>query len=253
VEVYIEPSAIHFFSHIKIMLENTYGQSSTYNNTVIVLGYHLLPSLEVVRNLYPGKRVIVYQLEQHEVRRPWTTKKNKQILLSADEVWDYDIDNIEWLQRLWGVKSTLHPVRYTRALRGADNFKPQNDIVFYGAHNARRDQIIDQLRWNKLDVKWIGAYGDDLLTSIQDSKIVLNLHHYMPPRQEQTRIFIPIINGRCVISERSPRNYFDNMIIEVNTVEDMVLKCREMLTNDNWERFGMQAAHLFLEKGAASA
>jgi hypothetical protein len=243
--VYIEPSTEHFYVQIKAMLEERYRDTS--NDAVIFIGYNLVLSLKKVRALYPGKKIIVYQFEQHEKGRPWTTSKNKAILQSADEVWDYDLDNIEWLKKNWKISATFHPILYADCLK-RDDREPENDVIFYGAHNDRRDKIFQGIVNAGIKAQWIGAYGEDLMTQILNAKIILNIHHYMPPRQEQTRIFLPIINSRLVISEWSPRNYFGGMIVE-SAAEDLAKKCSYYLRYNTWKGFANQAHLKFKQNG----
>ena len=59
------------------------------------------------------------------------------------------------------------------------------------------------------------AWGDKLWNDyIFKSKIVINLHYYDSCLQEQVRIFELLINNKVVISEKSLRNYFGNLVPE---------------------------------------
>ena len=70
---------------------------------VIVVGYNVAP-YDAVRKKFPNSKIIPYQLEQLcSIGNMWwnhagLSKEVKQWLTSCDEIWDYSIENIQFLR-----------------------------------------------------------------------------------------------------------------------------------------------------------
>lgn len=75
---------------------------------------------------------------------------------------------------------------------------------------------------------------------ISRSKIILNIHANENHRQEQIRINYLLTNNKCIISEKSNINYFDNLINEVSgdnidmLVENFINTINRLMINDSW-------------------
>jgi hypothetical protein len=70
------------------------------------------------------------------------------------------------------------------------------------------------------------------------SKIILNINPYEGEcRQQQTRIFYPLINNKCVLSQKSSINYYDNLITEYTDWKDLYQKMIHLLENDRWKDY----------------
>ena len=163
------------------------------------------------------------------------TNHIKYCLENCDEIWDYDLNNIEFLKKN-GFNNIKHvPMKYTESLRRSNpNTEYDYDILFFGAVNERRAKYLSILNkkyrlkivthecyrkmFEKSDfygVTVASAWGDKLWNDyIFKSKIVINLHYYDSCLQEQVRIFELLINNKVVISEKSLRNYFGNLVPE---------------------------------------
>jgi hypothetical protein len=96
----------------------------------------------------------------------------------------------------------------------------------------------------------IWAYGldfDALDEYISRSKIILNLHMSEPyNRQEQIRMFYPLINGKCIISEKSQYNYYGDMIFEYDGTPALVNGIREVIDSGKWKSVVSESKSLFL-------
>ena len=81
--------------------------------------------------------------------------------------------------------------------------------------------------------------------SRNDSKTILNLHAFEPyNRQEQVRMFYPVINSKTIISETSQLNNMPKCIIEsdiLNISKVILSVCKTNL----WIDFGIQAEENF--------
>lgn len=240
------------FGEVSIMLKELYGKSPEYNNTVFWLGYHV-PNSGNVRFLYPNKRLIIFQLEQLSDNSPYNTDRVKSILRTADEIWDYDKNNIEWIKKTIHIDAKLHPLTYVKSLEVIDELPKSEhtvDVLFYGSlYSNRRNTIIRNLK-KAFDAHGLtfmvfnNLYKEDLWKYIAKSKIILNIHYYPISRQEQARIFFNLINGKCVVSEPSPTNYVPNLIKECR-VSEMVSTCKQLIDSGNWHKFGKESKEIF--------
>lgn len=231
----------HVFDHIEITLLEHFGNRPEYDKTLVVLGYNVLPSLDFIRQKYPGFKIVIYQFEQLTKDSPWVNKGCYDVLKSADEVWDYDQGNIEWMRVNYKINANKFlPLMYTKALKRIPDIKEKEcdiDVLFYGYTHERRARYLINLqhamagKFKVFDL--YGVWEKDLDEYIRRSKIIINIRSRNYGRQEQPRIYYPVINGRCVLSEKSEINYFGNAIIEEEYLK-MVDKTMNMLKTGEW-------------------
>ena len=243
-----------FFSDIATMLLE-YFDTEYMKDTVIVLGSYIKFSAPELKKMYPGKKLIIYQLEQL-IKIPGDTWHNTdrtiKNLIGADEIWDYDQLNIKFLEIYHNICVDRYiPMRYTKSLDKGMEYSGKEDIdlLFYGQLFGRRLRIVQKLEQSIYDkVKFVtlfGIQGEQLDEYIGRSKVVLNLHAFEPyHRQEQSRIFYLLINGKCVLSEESQLNNYGNMITEC-TENNMVEKLEYLLTAGNYMELGRKAREKF--------
>jgi hypothetical protein len=79
-----------------------------------------------------------------------------------------------------------------------------------------------------------GIWGKELDEYISRSKLIINIHSEEIAKQEQVRMYYPVINGRCVLSEVSSTNYLGDSIIQV-PYEKMVDATIKILESDKWK------------------
>jgi len=235
------------FAHIEYTLYEHFLEDPAYDNALFVLGYNVLPSLDFLREKYPGYRIIIYQFEQLFHGSPWVNKGCWETLKSADEIWDYDQGNIDWMRQYYKLDAKLVPLMYTESL---DNMAPVEkdkcdiDVLFYGYLHERRARFLVNLqhamagKFKVFDL--YGVWGEDLDSYVSRSKIILNIRSKENGRQEQPRIYYLAINGRCVLSEISPINYIGDAIVEV-PYEDLLDKTMNMLQTGEWYNVARQA------------
>jgi hypothetical protein len=237
-----------YFSHVTTMLMY-YHDHPRFENTVIILGDYITYPISYFRSLYPGCKIIVYQLEQLVGGSNWhPIDKTIANMVGADELWDYDVYNAAFLKWRGIVIDQLRPMRYTPTLHyNLESVEPDIDILFYGYANPKRAQYLDMIqkylygRGNFVHV--FGIFGQELDKLIQRSKVILNLHAFDPfHRQEQVRIFYPLINGKCVLSEKSQGNWFGTMIVEF-TEQTLVPSIEQCLKN--WKETGLLGGYRF--------
>ena len=194
------------------------------SNNVIICGAHDFSRTQSI-DLYKKKfdKVIVFNQEPlTATQRQFMHKGYYAWLKQADEVWDYDEQNIEVL-KLIRPDVKLHILKPYKDWSKYAPVAKDIDILFYGSMNEHRAKILSELKkkykvvvfsyqnnqnWNNLD------------SYILRSKILLNIHfYYESSMQEQARI-IRWIGAPCrIVSEKSWKNYLD---VEEMNYEDLV-------------------------------
>ena len=233
------------------MVEEIYGDDEKHKNTIIVFGYNRGPSFNDFKELYPDKKIIIYQFEQvYNNLSQWynpestnstviaRTNQLKDWFSNVDEIWDYDINNLIFLKNE-GYENVKHmPLKYANSLKRINNDVEKDiDVLFYGEINDRRNLILKELgKKYKVEIVPYGTFKDELYSYVDRSKIILNIHYYSGGIQEQVRLFDLIINNKCVVSEPSKTNYFNDLIVECE-LSTMSTKIDYLLKDDNWRQF----------------
>lgn len=182
---------------------------------------------------------ICYQLEQ-TVSDRWFSKEQIKKLKNSLLVMDYSLNNISFLSEIIPFAQLYYlPVSKTAlSLTKTDNY--EYDVLFYGDTNNLRRQKYLQVLKSHFNVKVLNnCFGEDLWSEIQKAKIVVNIHYYDNALIETTRLYECISNKCIVVSEKSQDiyNYPDLLenidFVEIDDIEDMVNKVREILQDDN--------------------
>lgn len=238
------------------MLENVYGIEETANDTILLGCYVHEPVTNIRKEIRSrgedhGGKLVVYQTEPLVNGHWWKIDQIVNNIRDADEIWDYDIQNIQILKS-YGINAKFKPPSYTESLLRVDNREePDIDVLFYGTITPYRYEIINNVIGNAeipfehsqrvIQTKFMFLYNvmdstlDDL---IGRSKIILNINPYEGEcRQQQTRIFYPLINNKCVLSQRSTINYYDDLIVEYDDWVDLFKKMIYLLDDDRWKQY----------------
>lgn len=234
-----------FFSSIASMIEENYA--FLYNNEYTVsLARHNFDDISKIKEKNPQiKKLIAYQLEPLVPGHWWNTEKIVENIRLADEIWDYDLQNIQILKN-YGINAKFRPILYSKKLETVKNIQePDIDLLFFGTLTTRRSHIINYIQLNSsFRVATLCNFeGQDLEYYIARSKIILNIHANDHHRQEQTRISHMLNNNKCVISEKSNINYFNDLIFEASGLEyaeighSILLLATELLSNNKWKNF----------------
>lgn len=160
-------------------------------------------------DLPPAEKRIVFQMEQHVSTR-WFTDSYLTLLKSSLCVFDYSVDNIEFLQSLgMSYRDIFHvpiaPVPDYAAYLGEPEapFAGREGVLFYGmTGNSRRDAILATLRLEHPIRVISKGFGRTLRDAVREVQTVLNLHHYDGALLETTRLCEALSLGASVISER---------------------------------------------------
>jgi len=250
------------FSHGKIwemiskMLMENY-ETPEHDNSAILLGLHNKFSIKEIiagtPELKTKDKIIVYQTEPLVESHWFSAQKIINNIREADEVWEYDLQNIEVLKQN-GIDAKYCPPKYTQTLKNINNNpEPEIDLLFYGSYTKNRTKMIDDLlnhysypsdkeTWNtyaNINFVWLfGIHHPQLDNYIANSKIILNMNPYDgETRQQQVRIFHALINEKCVISEKSPINYFGDCITEFTGFQDLGDKVIDLLHYRTWKNY----------------
>ena len=179
------------------------------SNNVIICGAHDFSRTQSI-DFYKKKfdKVIVFNQEPlTATQRQFMHKGYFAWLKQADEVWDYDEQNIEVL-KLIRPDVKLHILKPYKDWSVYKPVAKDIDILFYGTMNEHRAKILNALK-KKYNVASIQTWDGRILDSyIMRSKILLNLHfYYESSMQEQARM-IRWIGAPCrIVSEKSRKNY----------------------------------------------
>lgn len=239
------------FADVEAMLMAKYANMPGMESTVVVLGAGLSKvAPEQFRQQHLGMRVIVYNLEQLFKGSPWLTANLFNWMKFADEVWDYDVENINFLQEN-GIRALYVPMEYCESLKYTSIYNGPKDIdvLFYGAPTDRRLKILQSWmgisQHHAVTMVATGISGKLLEHFIHRSKIILNLHAFEGVyRQEQVRMFVPVINGCCVVSENSSRNEFSKAIVESST-KGINQTLKNLIKSGDWEKVAANAAETY--------
>lgn len=274
-------SDVGAFLHVKNMVEDLYSNDTKYSNSIVILGYNLGKSIDYYRKNFPGKKIIVYQLEQLYNYNPnWFNPKSrfknvvnrtnhiKNWLDNCDEIWDYDLNNKWFLEQLGYNKVRFMPLKYSESLKNLEkNDNPKYDILFYGSINKKRFDILKRLH-SKFNLVIVGDYydvseeeknkvklniipknfGETLDSLISNSKIILNLHFYESLIQEQVRLFYLVTNNKCVVSEKSKKNYYGDLIHEFDNYTELEKTIIGLLKDKKWYEVSKNISDKFKNK-----
>ncbi|MCK9187595.1 glycosyltransferase [Acidithiobacillus sp.] len=163
----------------------------------IVLCAHLLERFD-----FSEDNIVIYNFEQVDGNSQWFDTGYMD-LLKKYIVWDYSQVNIKNLEA-HGIDNIVHvPLGYHRCLERVEKKNNKDiDILFYGAVNARRKKIIDELLgMNVAVVAVTGVYGVELDKLLERSKVVVNIHYYDAKIFEQVRACYLLSNALFLLSE----------------------------------------------------
>ena len=126
----------------------------------------------------------------------------------ADEVWDYEETNIQYLAGI-GIQAKLHILKPYKNWNMYGPVEKDIDFLFIGSLYDRRKVVLDFLKEKyNVVVTPDQTYGEALDDYILRSKVLLNIHgttHF----QEQARM-VKWLGAPCqIISERSIHNYLN--------------------------------------------
>lgn len=181
------------------------------SNDIIICGAHDFSRTQNIEQ-YKKKfdKVIVFNQEPlTATQRQFMHKGYFTWLKQADEVWDYDEQNIEVL-KLIRPDVKLHILKPYKDWSKYPKVEKDIDILFYGSTNEHRIKLLDVLKkkYNVVHFKENNSHWEDLDQYILRSKILLNIHYYYESAMQEQARMIRWIGSPCrIISEKSWKNY----------------------------------------------
>jgi hypothetical protein len=198
----------------------------------IILGFHLLDFGDYLLSY----QYIPYQLEQLSAAEGVFSDNVKNILSRGFAVWDYSLENIEFLKRQ-AIFAQHLPVGYHESLEQVPQVEEKDiDVLFFGSLGDRRQTILARLEkaGNAPKVKTLfGVYGKERDEFIARSKILLNIHYYSTKIFEAVRVSYLLNNRCCVVSEESSVYPYAGVTIPLVPYDSLVDKCLDILDKDD--------------------
>jgi hypothetical protein len=246
------PNLMGFEQETEMLLEHV--DPPEFAGSVVILGDEVLHPAAPVRERDPGSGSSSTRWSRWWGRSPGIRSSgSSSTCRGADEIRDDDPRNVEYLGR-YGVRvDRVIPMRCTGTLRRLPaSPHPVTDVLVGGSMNDRRYGIFTDLqRWYDGRVtmaRVFGFRGPGFDRALADANILLNLHAVEPwHRQEQTRIFYPLINGNLVISEVSEATWFGDATVDAPESElgSTILR---WLEDDRCREFGPTGSARFGER-----
>lgn len=238
------PGMVKFWKLLEQMVEENYVTEENEDD-YLVFGIVNYLNVEQIKQYYlegvSYRKLIIYQLEPLLNQHWWAGDNVINNIRNADEIWDYDLQNIELLQQE-GLDPKFRPCRYTKSLTRIQTVNdPKIDLLFYASPTQSRMNYFNHICHNKsfeYNCAWMtGIHDKELDYFMANSKIILNLStHFEKSRQAQTRIFDALINDKCVISQAAEINYFGDSLIQFNDAANMMTKIENVLTENTWRK-----------------
>jgi hypothetical protein len=146
-------------------------------------------------------RYVVVQLEQTPIRK-WFIPPYFSRLAGAEQVWDYNLANVDYLRR-HGIHAYHVPIGYAPLFDPAPMVEESVDVLFLGQlRNTHRTQVLTALRASGLQVVAANeVFGEAKQRLVAQAKVVLNLHYGHAALLEEARIVPLLAAGKVVVSE----------------------------------------------------
>jgi GR25 family glycosyltransferase involved in LPS biosynthesis len=196
-------------------------------------------------------RYIAFQMEQ-SVNPRWFTPRYFEILKNSLAIFDYSIQNIEYLQQnkfsykqlfflplspFQGYQQFLIEQKYW------DGCKSEPcDVLFYGDPNNDRRKAYLQALQKRFSVKVVSeVFGNELYRELTSAKIIVNIHYYENALLETTRMYECLSLGLKIVSEESSNMQEHQTLIghveftHIGDIEDMVERVEKILALNEQE------------------
>lgn len=191
-------------------------------------------------------RYCAFQMEQ-SVSTRWFNKDYFDRLNKAEFVFDYSLQNIEYLQNQGFSRKDLFylPIGRLPTIEKAIEMDEEYDVLFYGDVNCdRRAHYIDELS-KHFKVRCVQEkFSDELYKEIAKAKVIVNIHYYEGALLETTRLWECLSLNKVVVSEKSTDldqcgDILDLVdFVEIGDVRGMI----------NRVRYWLNDRHLLLER-----
>ena len=203
-------------TNLEINIKNsiTKSESKSKNNIWIIIGLQNSP-------IIPTGKFIVWNFEQFEVDGLDFDQKFWNRMKLADQIWDYSLENIKWLQSNKNLNALHLPLGWMGQMKNPTPInawsKRENTFAFVGLMNERRRDLLkpchELAKVNSLNMYLSNKCWDTEYNTIYSmTKFGLNIHFYTGKTILEVHRIIPLIlNGVWVITERSGDPWYDEL------------------------------------------
>ena len=252
--------------------------STSKENGHYIFFFGLHYYLKVVPKFYFSKYLIQNKYFVYQTKAIWRIvdfvnyidKYYYEVLSNAYKVYEFcDLNNYLYKDFEKSKYEIIKPFVYNNYINELE--KKEIDILFYGHLNERRVKIINKIKTefkDRFTIKIIkpndNIYGEDLVSFIQQSKIVLNIHTRIDDNLETMRLNEVISHSNALIISEKPidkedifiyqtrpniifieqiLDNFENIDVFINTIENSL----ESYEDDEKER-NVQTDDFFFQK-----
>lgn len=219
------------------------------NQINIVLGANYITEPVIKAN---KRDIILFNFEQLESNSALVTPYYKNWLRTYT-VMDYHSANVKHMIGIGAdpdfYKEVPIPAHFEK------NFTPvekTHDICFVGAMNARREKILTKLKHNGFKLHCpVGVYGQNLVPTLLQSKLVLNIHYYetklFPPLRalRPAALNIPFVSEDSVYSEKCN---WSQSGIEFAVYDEIPALCDQVLSSPTLQQSIVNKNSQFIEQ-----
>jgi hypothetical protein len=201
------------------------------------------------------RQTVLFNMEQLGSDAPWT-RDGYALALKRWTVADYNASNVDWLRRHNGAAQRVQEIPIVPgpsvAFAGAPDAAPV-DVLFFGTMNARREQVLAQLREAGLSVESVaGSFGWELTPAILRARLVLHVHFYETRLFPVARILQPVAQGVPVVCESSVcsplADWSAGSGIVFAETDRLVDTCRELLADPARQLRSVQQSLRFAQR-----
>jgi len=212
-----------------IVLEITIEDIKKNRNDPYEIYIILFP--HTLKNFPDVNKYIIYQLEQYKQSK-WITNDYKKKIDNSIFTWDYSLENYNNFEPEYKKKLFYFPVPILNIVHDNKIKQHKYDIIFVGAPNKRRTDIIRELKKKYKVLFLTKTFNNELYDKMEDAKIILNLHYYKNAILETTRINEALFNNKLIVSEE-PDEYdlFNKKLYEKNII--FIDEIKDDLSNIN--------------------
>lgn len=243
------------YRNVMLMLHELYNQHSTeaYSDYVLLCELSQVPKIKELKA--KGLKVIFYDLEHTKSMnftingRSYFDYFTKDVMPIVDEFWTYTLEN-QAFYKSNGFDVKFQPFLYVDILKETELLSNQSvikrpiDVLFYGRTTEYRQSLFNKIQ--DMGVSFITAHAvtsSKLKWLMNNSKIILDTRqcdeYY---NQNVVRLFYPVINKCCILSQRSSDDHYMGNSVEYFTDDtDIQSKIASLLYGNNWQKIGFEA------------
>ena len=191
-------------------------------------------------------KYIIYQLEQVKQSK-WIDRRYEVAIMDSIKTFEYSTKNYENIIQDCKWHMTYLPMPISKTIIHNNNAN-DIDILFYGAYNNRRINILNCVMSKYNIVVIDDIFGEELYPFIKKAKIVINIHYYKNAILETARLNEILRFNKLIISESSCDSeniselygniivFFDEIDDDLNNIDNLYKLLDYYLDNTNYDK-----------------